>query len=344
LTFDKKSIDEVCWAPNNQIIFSSNKGGNTNLWMIPSGGGTEVQITKGTGPDLGMKISADSKKLLYYQNQITSDLWIGSLRTGIAQQVTFDDRVKFQPALSPDGNSIAFVTRISDPLKTSSFIVVTNRDGNNRRQITSNEEIAVQPKWSPDGRWIAYTVVRVDSAGYIKSYITDIGRPGAPKFVGNGQALFWLDPQHLVLVVPSPYKTMIASAETGEVKPFFEDSTIAFPLSGGKFVFYRDLRRGREGRWVVEVNASFVPKGTPRKILGPGDALISPRSDFLIYQKSPGELLRVSLLSGKEERIPNSFPGFSFGAAPSLNPDTKEIIYAQIRSQGKLVMIENLFK
>ena len=344
LTFDKKSIDEVCWTPNNQIIFSSNKSGNTNLWMIPSGGGSEVQITKGSGPDLGMKISADSKKLLYYQNQMTSDLWVGSLQTGMAQQLTFDDRIKFQPTISPDGNSIAFVTKISDPLKTSSLLFVMNRDGNNRRQITSNEEIAVLPTWSPDGKWIAYTVVRADSARYFKSYITDIGRPGAPKFVGNGQVLFWLDQQHLLLVVPSPYKTLIASVETGEVKPFFIDSTIAFPLPGGKDVFYRDLRRGREGRWVVEVNASFEPKGAPRKILGTVEIVISPRLDFLVYQKPPGELFRMSLPSGKEERIPGSFPGFSFGGAPSLNANTKEIIYAKVRSQGKLVMIENLFK
>lgn len=344
LTFDNKGLDEVCWAPNNQLIFSSNRSGNTNLWTIPSSGGTQVQITKGSGPDLGMKISADSKKLLYYQNQFTSDLWIGSLETGVAQQLTFDDRIKYQPALSPDGKSIAFVTGSSDPLKTSSLIFVSNRDGGNRRQITSNEETAIQPRWSPDGRWIAYTVVRTDSVGYAKTYISDIGRPGAPKFVADGRGFFWPNPQHLLVVVPSRPGTMIASVETGELKPFFEDSTTAFPVSGGKHVCYRDLRRGREGRWVVEVNASFVPKGTPRKILGPVEAVFSPRLDFLIYQKPSGELWKVSLPGGKQERIVNSFPGFTFGGTPSVNPDTEEIIYAKVRSQGKLVMIENLFK
>ncbi len=344
LTFDKKNIDEVCWAPNNQIIFSSNKSGNTNLWMIPSGGGTEVQITKGTGPDLGMKISADSKKLLYYQNQFTSDFWVGSMVTGVAQQITFDDRIKVQPALSPDGTLIAFVTGSSDPLKASSSVVVTNRDGNNRRQITSNEEKGVQPRWSPDGRSIAYTVARTDTVGYIKGYVSDIGKPGTPKFIGNGVAFMWMNQQNLLLLVPSPPRTLMASVETGEIKQFFQDSTSAFPVSGGKYVCYRDLRRGREGRWVVEVNASFEQKGTPRKILGPVDALISPRADCLVYQKSPGELWSVSLPSGKEKKIPGSFPGFTFGGNSSLNPDTKEIIYTKVRSQGKLVMIENLFK
>ncbi len=68
LTFNKKNIDEVCWASNNQIIFSSNISGNTNLWMIPADGGKQVQITKGLGPDLGIKISTDLKKLLYFQS------------------------------------------------------------------------------------------------------------------------------------------------------------------------------------------------------------------------------------------------------------------------------------
>jgi len=312
--------------------------------MTPSGGGTEVQITKGSGPDLGMKISADSKKLLYYQNQFASDFWVGSMATGVAQQITFDERIKVQPALSPDGTLIAFVAGSSDPLKASSTVIVTNRDGSNRRPITSNEETGAQPRWSPDGRSIAYTVVKLDSAGYIKSYISEIGKPGAPKFIGNGVAFMWTNQQTLLLFTPSAPRTFIASIETGEVKPFFEDSTSAFPVSGGRYVCYRDLRRGREGRWVVEVDPSFVPKGTPQKILGPVDVIISPRADFLVYQKSPGELWKVPLPSGKQVRIPGSFPGFTFGGTPSLNPETKEIIYAKVRSQGKLVMIENLFK
>jgi Tol biopolymer transport system component len=41
LEFTGRNCDEVCWASNNQIIFSSNKSGNTNLWMVPAEGGQQ---------------------------------------------------------------------------------------------------------------------------------------------------------------------------------------------------------------------------------------------------------------------------------------------------------------
>ena len=59
LTHDGKNIDEVCWTRQGLIIFSSNRAGNTNLWAMRASGGPAVQITKGAGPDLGMRISAD---------------------------------------------------------------------------------------------------------------------------------------------------------------------------------------------------------------------------------------------------------------------------------------------
>jgi hypothetical protein len=40
--------------------------------MVPAVGGQLVQITKGMGPDVGMKISTDLKKLLYYEKLLIS--------------------------------------------------------------------------------------------------------------------------------------------------------------------------------------------------------------------------------------------------------------------------------
>ena len=69
LTFDKKNIDDVAWTRNGFIIFSSNRGGNTNLWVVPAEGGTPVQLTKGSGPDIGLSVSGDGQKLVYLQQQ-----------------------------------------------------------------------------------------------------------------------------------------------------------------------------------------------------------------------------------------------------------------------------------
>src|SRR5262249_29211807 len=49
LTFDRKNIDEVFWTLQNNIVYSSNRTGNSNLWMVRASGGPPVQITKGQG-------------------------------------------------------------------------------------------------------------------------------------------------------------------------------------------------------------------------------------------------------------------------------------------------------
>ncbi len=353
LTFNKKNIDEVCWTSNNQIIFSSNKSGNTNLWMMPAEGGEQVQITKGLGPDLGIKISTDLKKLLYYESQTIGDFWIGSLESGTAQQVTFDDREKFTPSLSPDGKFIAFAMRSADPLNLQSAIYVSNRDGSNRRQLASMTAMfLVFPRWSPDGARISYVVVNPatpqDSSGRNKAYVIDAARTGAPKFIADGRPRFWLNADSLLLT--NGGKTWLASISTEQVNQFFEDSTNAFPVSGGRYVVYEDNHKSVGGTWMVELDASFKRKGTARRLDDRKDgytlATISPLRDFMIFRKAGGKLLKVWISSGKEEPIPGNFPNLrpDNNNPISLNPGTKEFIYQINRTKGKLVMIENPFK
>ena len=351
ITFNKKNIDEVCWTSNNQIIFSSNKSDNTNLWMTPAEGGQQVQITKGLGPDLGMKISTDLKKLLYYESQSIGDFWIGSLETGTSQQVTFDDRSKFSPTLSLDGKIIAFVMNSADPLNVQNAIYVSNRDGSNRRQLASITGMLVfAPNWSLDGTRISYDVFNralpFDSSAANKAYVSDAVRTGAPKLIADGFPSVWLNADSLLLT--NGGKTWLASIATGQVTQFFEDSTSAFPLPGGKYVVYDDIHKSIGGTWTVEVDASFKRKGKARRLDGRKDGYtltdVSRLRDYFLFKKPGGKLLKVLLPSLKEEPIPGTFSNLDNVVDISLNPMTKEIIYRINRTKGKLVMIENLFK
>ncbi|MEX2117620.1 MAG: hypothetical protein WEB37_12110 [Bacteroidota bacterium] len=91
LTFDGASVDEVCWTSNNQIIYSSNKSGNTTLWMMPAKGGESVQITK-EGPDLGMTLSADSRRLVFYRRRTLEFIWRAGIDGSYPKQLTFENR------------------------------------------------------------------------------------------------------------------------------------------------------------------------------------------------------------------------------------------------------------
>ena len=39
LTHDRKIVGQLAWAANDEILFVSNKSGQTHLWMIPASGG-----------------------------------------------------------------------------------------------------------------------------------------------------------------------------------------------------------------------------------------------------------------------------------------------------------------
>jgi serine/threonine protein kinase len=345
ITFNKKKIDEVCWARNDQIIFSTDKGGNANLWMIPASGGDQVQITKGPGPDLGIHISDDLKKLVYYENQDIEDLWVTSLRTGESQQMTFDEKPKWSSQLSPDGTSIAYVVIGFDPIQgqgKSFTLYMSRRDGTNRRQVFSSSYVIDYEKWSPDGKHLAFFVATNASGDSTNVYVGDVDRPGSPRFIGPGQPFTWLDADKLLMI--NAHATWIVSLTSGSREKFFQDSTTAFPVPGGTHVYYRDTRKGREGRWAVSVDKSFKPNGMPKRILDPVEVKFSPGRDFLLYQKPDASIWKVSLPDGRQERVRNlSFDAFEL-ASGSVNPRTDEFVYVKRRNKGRLVMIENLFK
>ena len=65
-----------------------------------------------------------------------------------------------EPAVSPDGNRVAFV--VSNPHMEGDRsewvgqVFVVNADGTNPVQLTRGEKAATAPAWSPDGQWLAF--------------------------------------------------------------------------------------------------------------------------------------------------------------------------------------------
>jgi Tol biopolymer transport system component/predicted Ser/Thr protein kinase len=341
LTFDKKNIDEVCWTRGNEIIFSSNKSGNTNLWMVPVGGGLPLQITKGSGPDIGMKISADGKRLVYLQQQEVGHIWIANLDGSAAHQVTFDDRNIVSPSISPDGKQIAFSMYDPDPLKPIRFIHLMDRDGSNRRQLTSGNEITTAPRWSPDGKWIAYrSWSPSEPADSSKVYLLEMANPGSPKLVGNGVGVWWVNPTEFILLTQT--KSFLASIGGSELKQFYEDSTAAIPILRRKYILFYDLHKAQEGWWLVSsAGSKATTDEKPKKIhSGALGYLLAPDGTSLFYFKTPTNIWRISFPDGKQEHLHGPFP--SGLSSPSVSYDGKEMVYVDSRVSAKLVMIENL--
>ena len=345
LTSDKKNVDEVIWATNDEILFTSNKSGQTNLWMIPSGGGEATQVTQGGVPLAGPRISADNKTLVYLQQETIAHIWISSVDGGNPRQVTSDDTRALDASFSSDGKHIASIFADVDAYNPAAHLYVMDRDGKNRKQLTSGSEIVRLCRWSPDSKWLAYSSRAVDEPGdSSRVYLIQPLNPGSPRMLcKGGRGIWWFDSENLVVF--SQMKTWQYSIKGGKPIQVYLDSTWAFASQGINQLVFVDYREGRDGWWVVPVDSLGRQKGEVRKILIPPDLVGSvwQGNDLRVWIIWKGDALwRFWTSTGKEERIGTALPGEA--SMHDVSMDRQEILWIRAHFPSKLVLVRNVFE
>jgi acylaminoacyl-peptidase len=181
--------------------------GDTQVWLLPTGGGEAHQLTdlpidvgdlswSPDGSRLCVVSGASSSKpaaapppgpgepprrdlrlideLDYQLNGVgftyehPPRLWIVDVETGAARRITSGSRGDEQPAWSPDGSRIAFVSNrgVDADLAWRSDIYVVPAAGGSAVRITSGRErLFRHPAWSPDGSLIAAVGHRFEALG-----------------------------------------------------------------------------------------------------------------------------------------------------------------------------------
>ncbi len=101
-----------------------------------------------------------------------SDLWRWE-PGGVATRLTETEHGAFEPAVSPDGTTIAFVsTRDGNP-----ELYVMEADGKAMRRLTTWRRDDRRPRWSPDGRRLAF--LRREQGGE-RLFVLDVPTAGDP--------------------------------------------------------------------------------------------------------------------------------------------------------------------
>ncbi len=147
-----------------QIIFSSRRWWNYDIFITDVYAGNMTQLTKNKWIDFNPSISPDAKKLSFVSDRNGNrDIYIVELEwlDGYTQwkgnnliNLTDSKENDWTPVFSPIENKIAFSTYF--PENDNYDIFIMNDDGSNKQNLTNTSMYEKFPQFSPDGSYIIY--------------------------------------------------------------------------------------------------------------------------------------------------------------------------------------------
>ena len=273
LTFDNLFVGSNAWTTDGkEIVFSSNRAGNTTLWRIPSGGGSPMPVT-GSGENVeGVAIGKKGDNLAYSRLTEKADIWHLSLgmhsseRTPPTELISSREK-QIGPQYSADGREIAFVSDRSGSFE----IWACNSDGTNPVQLTFFRGPQVGcPRWSPDGRILLFDS-REKGNGNI--YVMN-SNGGTPRQLTSGK---------------------------------FENNVPSWSRDG-RWIYFSSNRTGTFQLWKMPAEGGQETQITQK---GGFVAFESFDGKYLYYAQKNinSEILRVPLIGGEEQSVDKNLKG-----------------------------------
>ncbi len=204
-----------------------------------------VHITSATdGADFDPVVSRDGTFMVFAstRHRETSDIYLKQVNGNAVRQLTADPGQDAMPAISPDGQRIAFC---SDRNGTWNIYVMSTQGGQ-AVQLTATTAQDVHPSWSADGQRLVFSRLG-ERSGRWELWVMEVNQPTSAEFIGYG-----LFPEFCPV------------AGTGE-------------QHRDKIVFQRSRERGDRGFSVWTLDYRPGDAGSPTEIaFKQGEALVNP--------------------------------------------------------------------
>ena len=143
-------------APEERILFTSQRGDTRYLYSMRPDGSDAIRLTEDTAWKSWAAWSPDGTRVAFGRGQSDYDLWIMNADgTGQTPLTDVENTLDLYPSWSPDGTRIAFQRVTSEEFT----LWVINADGTGETQLASpfpSASHVAAPSWSPDGTRIAF--------------------------------------------------------------------------------------------------------------------------------------------------------------------------------------------
>ncbi len=134
------------------LLHSSNRGGATNLWLLPLNGAPPTQITTGPGPDESPSIARDGT-IAFINSRSRQGLFVYDMASNKSRELHSHSGYLWAPVFSPDGKDVA-CSRSEVDGSWHTWIVPVS--GGTAERLTSGSVPEIYPHFTADGKWVIY--------------------------------------------------------------------------------------------------------------------------------------------------------------------------------------------
>ncbi|MDX5474604.1 MAG: hypothetical protein LPK00_03615 [Bacillaceae bacterium] len=162
-TYDKNLNHSPRWSPcGEKLAFVSDKNGKSQIYIMDENSGVAEQLTSCSNGVTNPVWSPCGTKLLFSLPVATGSknehLAIIDIKTKEITSLKEGDQNYFNPAISPDGKYVAYVTNKEDGANTAIVkdVFIMNVETKESRKVTKSDGFFSAISWSPDGEKLGF--------------------------------------------------------------------------------------------------------------------------------------------------------------------------------------------
>ncbi len=339
-------ITSFAWKRDSEtIVYGGGAISTGELWQVTVDGRRVLAPFVLEGASDEITIAPNGARLAYVLQNLDSNIWriplgrIQEKNSSPPEKLFASVRDEFDPAYSPDGKSIAFVSNRSGQWN----LWIGNADGTGLRQFAAQSLLPFHPAWSPDSHEIAF---ESESSGKSEIWLVNASGGNPWRLVampGGAEVPSWSpDGKHVLYYTNAKGSRQVWEvAATGGAPVLLMRRGAYDPSesSDGQYLYYASV--SSPGIWRVRIEPR-LPDGS---VANQNEELIRETLPvtghrfwslgqggiyFVDAQKTPAVLKFVDLTSRKVTVLATlSKPPAKFTRGLSISPDGRYALYCE---------------